>query len=274
MSLIERNYLKAFLEQEGLGALKRLSQNFLVCSKTLKSILKSARLDQSVGVLEIGPGPGVLTESILAEGVPVTAIELDRGFSKSLRQRFGEKLHLVEGDALKVDFRALQQEAPFDRVVANLPYAITGPLLGKCLEVPGLFRQITVMVQWENAQRMIACPGEENFSLLSLLITAYGTAEIVTRVPASAFYPAPRVDSAVVTIHLREEIDSKTAPALSLARKAFQQRRKMIRSSLSSLSLCSLSLDEVFQQVGLTGEERPETLQWSQWLALVEALEV
>jgi 16S rRNA (adenine1518-N6/adenine1519-N6)-dimethyltransferase len=267
MSMSDPRYLKTFLEEAGLKAKKSLSQNFLVDRKVLAAIVKASGVAPGGEVLEIGPGPGALTESLLAQGIRVTAVELDRGFAAALRQRVEPRLTVIEGDALQVPLESLAERARV--VVGNLPYAITTPLLGRFLPRFDLFDRVVVMVQKEVAERMCAPPGNKTFGLLSLFIQLHARPTWICSVSAKAFRPVPKVDSAVVSMQLMRPVE-ETQKALSLARVAFQQRRKMIRSTLSQI-LPQEWLQDAFFEAGIAPEARPETLGPQQWCSLARA---
>lgn len=264
MSMSDPRHLKSFLEEAGLKAKKSLSQNFLVDRKVLSSIVKATGVAAGGEVLEIGPGPGALTETLLAHDIRITAVELDRGFAAALRQREEPRLTVVEGDALEVPLEPLAARARV--VVGNLPYAITTPLLGRFLPRFDLFDRIVVMVQKEVAERMCAVPGNKTFGLLSLFVQLHAVPEWVCSVSAKAFRPVPKVDSAVVAMQLMRPA-AEAQRALSLARTAFQQRRKMIRSTLSRVLPQEL-LYEALSDAGISPEARPETLGPNQWCRL------
>jgi 16S rRNA (adenine1518-N6/adenine1519-N6)-dimethyltransferase len=269
MGMSDPAALKAFLDERGLKAKKSFSQNFLVDRKALEKIVLATGLRAGERVLEIGPGPGALTEAFLAHEIAVTAIELDQGFARALQDRGDPRLEIIEGDALVVDLRGILEREKIDVVAGNLPYAITTPLLGRLLTQYPIIKRVVVMVQKEVADRMCAEPGGKTFGLLSLFTQLHARPKIVCRVPARSFRPAPKVDSAVVSLDLIEPA-AEAEGVMQLARVAFQQRRKMVRGTLSSL-LSPAAMQRGFEISGVKPEARPEQIGVQQWCQLARA---
>ncbi len=248
--------------------------------------MAAADLTAQDTVLEVGPGPGVLTELLLQSAGRVVAVELDDRLIPFLRARFAAypNLSLVHGDMLKLDVSTLMTEqagkgptavSPTYKVVANLPYYITGAVIPQILgaERPPVLTVVTV--QREVGERMIARPPE--MSLLALGVQFYCEARIVDRIPAGAFYPAPKVDSAVVRMRRRAQ------PAVSgvseeqffrVARAGFGQRRKQLRNSLASgLSAPPPQAEAWLRAAGIDPQRRAETLTIEEWGALALAVQ-
>jgi 16S rRNA (adenine1518-N6/adenine1519-N6)-dimethyltransferase len=270
MSMSDPASLKRFLEETGLRARKSMSQNFLVDRKVLQQIVKATGLQAGQRVLEIGPGPGALTEAFLGAGIGVTAVELDRGFAQALRERRAENLEIIEGDALQVPLEPLLRPSGIRVVAGNLPYAITTPLLGRFLPLNELVDRVVVMVQKEVADRMCAAPGGKTFGMLSVFAQMYATPKQVCIVPSGAFRPAPKVDSAVVALDLHAA-PREGDKALELARIAFQQRRKMVRGTLGA-AVSPDRLIPALEIAGIRPEDRPERISVAQWCSLARAL--
>jgi 16S rRNA (adenine1518-N6/adenine1519-N6)-dimethyltransferase len=289
--------VRRLLRDEGLRARHSLSQNFLADPDVLEAILIEAAASEGDRVLEIGPGLGVLTEALLGSGAAVTAVELDRRLADLLRSRLGPAIEvggrdsrapgaltLIEGDALDQDLPALVP-APY-QVVANLPYHITSPILHRLLGTDRRPSRMVLMVQWEVAERLAAPPGR--MSYLSVFVQFHGTVRIVRRVPASAFEPAPSVDSAVVAVEpfrpASAGVPSGVGPpgprpvadedALwNLVQAGFRERRKMIRNVLArQLRIGSPAIDTALAAVGISGDRRPQTLSVDEWVDLLAAL--
>ncbi len=208
---------------------KKLGQNFLVDKRVAKREVGYACIDEDETVLEIGPGGGILTELLLSKASRVIAIERDEWLYERLFDRFRrfipDRLELVRGDVLKVDF------PPFDKVVSNIPYSISTPLTFKILKLK--FKKGVMMYQWEYARRMVASVGDREYSRLSVGVYYHAHASILERVPASVFRPVPKVDSAIVEIRPREppfKVDEDKF--FWLTNKLFQHRRKMIKNIL------------------------------------------
>ena len=275
------------LRREGLRAHHGRSQNFLADPDVLQSILDLAAVEPGTRVLEIGPGLGILTGGLLDGGARVTAIELDLGLARYLRERYAEQigagaLDLIEGDALDLQLTELLP-SPY-QVVANLPYHITSPILHRLLGRPPLPERLVLMVQAEVAERIAAPAGR--MSYLSVFVQFHAAVEVALRVPASAFEPAPKVESAVVVLTPRP------APPLpadheeglwGLVQAGFRERRKMLRNVLARQLHAGADgatgplvgqarVDAALATAGIAGDRRPQTLGVDDWLRLLEAL--
>jgi 16S rRNA (adenine1518-N6/adenine1519-N6)-dimethyltransferase len=275
------------LRREGLRAQHGRSQNFLADPDVLQGILDLAEVAPGSRVLEIGPGLGILTGGLLDGGAAVTAVELDAGLARYLRERFAEpidagRLQLIEGDALDLDLTGLLP-SPY-RVVANLPYHITSPSLHRLLGRPPSPDRLVLMVQAEVADRIAAPPGR--MSYLSAFVQFHATVRVALRVPPEAFEPAPKVASAVVVLepHARLALDESREPELwGLVQCGFRERRKMLRNVLARQLRAGpdrttgplvgqARVDAALAAVGIAGDRRPQTLSVEDWLRLLEAL--
>lgn len=272
--------VRRILRAEGLRASHSRSQNFLADPDVLQDILDLAAASPGDRVLEIGPGLGILTGGLLDAGAEVTAIELDRGLAAYLRARFeaaigAGQLHLIEDDAL--DQPLLELVPPPFEVVANLPYHVTSPTLHRLLGGRPRPERLVLMLQLEVAERIAATPGA--MSYLSVFVQYHATVRIARRVPASAFEPAPKVESAVVLIEPRPEVPlgvpgSEAEDRLwRLVQAGFRERRKMLRNVLSrQLPFDAATVDAALADTGIAGDRRPQTLAVGEWLALLAAL--
>ena len=293
--------VRRLLRHEGLRASHKLSQNFLADPDVLEEILQQADAGLGDRVLEIGPGLGILTGSLLEAGAAVTAVEVDRRLAGLLRERHGPAialgredpaapgaLTLIEGDALDQDLPGLV--APPFLVVANLPYHITSPILHRLLGTPPRAVRLVLMLQWEVAERLAAPPGR--MSYLSVFVQYQARVRIMRRVPAEAFEPAPSVASAIVVIephrpgpdagvgaHLQAE-DGVPRPVAdeealwTLVQAGFRERRKMIRNVLGrQLAVGQARVDAGLATAGIAGARRPQTLSVADWIALLDAME-
>jgi len=275
------------LRREGLRASHARSQNFLADPDVLQAILDLAEAGSGTRVLEIGPGLGILTGGLLAAGAEVTAIELDRGLATYLRGKFAEeleagRLRLIEGDALDQDL-ATVVTSPF-RVVANLPYHVTSPILHRLLGGHPAPERLVLMLQAEVADRIAAAPGR--MSYLSVFVQYHATVEIALRVPPEAFEPAPKVASAVVRLQPRDRValPAVREPALwGLLHAGFRERRKMLRNVLarqlhagedgaSGPLVGQARIDQALAAAGIAGDRRPQTLSVEDWLRLLDAV--
>ena len=265
---------KAQLAQLGLSPRKALGQNFLIGHRVINTILRAAELNSSDLVLEIGPGLGIVTEQLVTQAGKVIALEMDPELANSLSGRVsdGHKLSVVCGDARQVDVCNLIGEDSY-KLIGNLPYYAANPILRHFLESECRPTRIVVMLQREVAKSMTAQPGQ--MSLLSVGVQTYGKPRIVGYVPPSAFYPQPKVTSAVVSI------DVYRTPALefedrdgffNVVRAGFSAPRKQIRNSLANgLGITFQEALELLGKANIEPSRRAETLDIETWKALYEA---
>lgn len=250
--MINPSQLRDFLDSNDLRPKKSLSQNFLIDKNIVVKILKTANVAPGDLVVEIGPGPGALTEMLLDAGAEVIAIEKDTQFASHL-SRFKD-LTVYEGDVMDFPFDTIPRKG---KVVSNLPYHLTSPILGLVLPRNDLFTSLTLMVQEEVARRIVASPGSKDYSSLSLFVRFFSDPEFAFKVSPRSFYPIPKVTSAVVHLTLKKrELPFETAPFLKCIRRAFSKRRKMLRSTVPELNL------------GTYATKRPEELSIDEWIEL------
>jgi len=270
LDLSELPALRESLAAHGLLAKKSFGQHFLLDLNITRKIARLATVGDGDQVIEVGPGPGGLTRALLETGAQVTAVEKDERFRPLLEElaAVAPALHLVFGDALQVDEAQLTGGAPA-HLVSNLPYNVGTPLLIKWLTGPWTPASLTLMFQKEVADRIVAGPGDEAYGRLAVIVQATCQAQRVMDVPARAFTPPPKVDSAVVRLVPRAD-----RPARDLLRAlervtaaAFGQRRKMLRSSLKVLGGESL-----VAAAGLDPQARAETIDLAGFLRLAEQL--
>lgn len=269
---VTRHILKAF----DLHASKRLGQNFLIHGGTVEAIVETADICPGDRVLEIGPGIGTLTQGLAEAGASVTAVELDKKLPAVLAEMLSgyDRVRIVGGDILKTDIPALMGEEPF-KVVANLPYYITTPILLTLLERRLPITRIVTMVQREVAERMIALPGGRDYGALSVAVQYYTEPRLAIEVSPRCFLPPPAVESAVMDCVVR-----KTPPVavedekhfFRVVRAAFGQRRKTIGNALKSLGLPRDILQGALSKAGIDPLRRGETLSLSEFAALAGAL--
>lgn len=274
--------VRALLRRYGIRPRKRWGQNFLINPGILEKIVAAAEISPADTVVEIGPGIGALTARLTALAGRVVAVEIDRSLVALLKERFSAcpNLFLVEGDALKADFDALVRAAggtlPY-KVVANLPYYVTTPLLTRLLNTNFTVRLLVVMVQKEVALRLVARPGTKEYGSLSVLAQYRSEAELVAVVSRGSFFPAPAVDSAVVKLRLR------SAPPVAVpdeglffrvVRAAFGQRRKTLLNALAGAGLGRgrQEWEAVLKQAGIDPQRRGETLDLAAFAAIARVL--
>lgn len=270
MSLADLPPLRDALAAHGLTAKKSFGQHFLLDLNVTRKIARLAAPAAGSTVIEVGPGPGGLTRALLETGARVVAVEKDRRFLPllaELAEAANGALTVVEGDALDVDEAALAGGPA--AIVSNLPYNVGTPLLIKWLAGPFQPSAMTLMFQKEVAERIAAAPGEDAYGRLAVIAQATAATSLVMEVPARAFTPPPKVDSAVVRLVPRTD---RPGPALLdalqvITAAAFGQRRKMLRSSLKPLGgqiLCA--------KAGVAPDARAETIPVAGFLSLAEAV--
>jgi 16S rRNA (adenine1518-N6/adenine1519-N6)-dimethyltransferase len=276
------------LRRAGIDPKKSLGQNFLVDERYLDRIVDAAELSSEDIVLEVGPGLGTLTARLAANAGHVIAVELDDRLVPLLRAEFAlqENVHIVHGDILKLDVGKLitktvtgDPQSPTVggyKLVANLPYYITSAVLRHVLEATPAPSRAAVMVQAEVADRICAQPGD--MSILSVAVQFYAKPSIAFQVPAGAFYPVPKVDSAVLQLDVRPhtalagaEVD--TERFFALVRAGFSQKRKQLRNSLSAgLHRKKDEIDAALVCADIDPSRRAQTLSIAEWLTLYQAL--
>ncbi len=279
MELTNLDEILPLLERHGFHFSKSLGQNFLIRSWVPERILRESGIDESCGVLEIGPGIGVLTQKLCSAAGKVVCVELDRSLLPVLEETLSDRknVSVVQGDVMKMDLSRLAEEFQGLRlmVCANLPYQITTPVLRKLLE-SGLFERITVMIQKEVAMRICARPGSAEYGAFTLFAGFYAAPSIRFDVPPDCFYPRPKVTSSVITLDKKGPPAELRDPELlfSITRAAFSQRRKTLTNGLSPLFAGKLSkqeLQELITQCGFDERVRGETLSLDDYVVLSNA---
>jgi 16S rRNA (adenine1518-N6/adenine1519-N6)-dimethyltransferase len=259
-------------------AKKSLGQNFLHDLDTIGNILDIAKVSAGDEILEIGPGTGALTGPMLLRGAKVFAVEIDSELSARLSKAFGgeTEFSLFEGDVLNIDLGKILRKSGFSdggyKIVANIPYYITAPIIRRLLSLPMRPDRIVLMVQDEVADRLVAPPG--SMSLLSLMAQRYADVSKELSVPRSAFSPEPKVDSAVVILlpgkMFSQEEDKRF---FALARIGFAARRKTLANNISSgLRIPRTSVEEALSGLGLDIRIRAQELSVSDWDALADRI--
>ena len=261
--------IKDILSRHGFTFSKSLGQNFLINPSVCPKMAEFSGADKGVGVIEIGPGIGVLTNELCKLADKVVAIELDKRLLPVLEETLGEydNLKVVNADVLETDLHKLIEEefSGMEVVVcANLPYYITSPVIMKLLEDKLPISAITVMVQKEAAQRICAEVGSRQSGAVTVSVNYYAKPEMLFSVSAGSFMPAPKVDSAVIRLNVLDEPPVKVNDEknfFSVVKASFSQRRKVISNSLSSgLSLDKSKTAEVLEKSGVPLNARAEKL--------------
>ena len=274
---------------------KQLGQNFLVNPEVLKIIIEAGELTDTDTVIEIGAGLGCLTNAVAACAKRVIAVEVDALLYKALAAQFSTDSHvqLLNADILKLEFDLLLSDSaettpnPFKadgtetvpttfKVIANLPYSITTPILWKLLDHHKQIHSCVLMMQKEVAERIVAEPGGKEYGALTIGVAYYADATLVATLAPENFYPAPKVDSALLKLTMRE--NPKVAVEneeifFKLVRTAFRTRRKMLKNTLVRSRLTSANvLKTAFEELGIAPERRPETLDITEFAALANFL--
>ena len=262
---------KAILNQYPFIFQKKFGQNFLIDPRVLDKIINAAQITKEDCIIEIGPGIGSVTQALLENAGKVISIEIDDQLIPILKEQYGHNEHfkLIHQDVLKVDLKKLIEEESPNRkikVVANLPYYITTPIIMMLLEHNLPIESITVMVQKEVADRMASGPGSKQYGAITVAMNYYCSTSLVANVPQNCFMPRPNVDSAVIKLTLHQEpvVDVESPEQmLNIIKAAFSQRRKTLLNTLASngnLGLDKEAIKNILEESGVGASTRGETL--------------
>ena len=256
---------------------KSLGQNFLVDDSVLSDIVTGAEVNDEDFVIEIGPGVGTLTAQLLMKAKRVTAIELDNDLIPILQQELGgnENFDLIHKDALKVDFNELIGDEKSVKLVANLPYYVTTPIILKLLKDGYNFKSLTIMIQKEVAERINAEPDCKEYGALSVLVQYYCNTSIIRKVPPTCFIPRPKVESIVIKLDKLEEPRVKAKDIkfmFELVRAGFNMRRKTLWNAAKTLKVDKVKLEEAFEKSGIDPKRRAETLTLQEFATLSDCI--
>ena len=261
---MERLNTKELVKKYGFRFTKSLGQNFLVDPTVVRDIIEGSNITKADHVIEIGPGVGTLTRALLEAAGQVTAVEIDSTLIPILKEELKnyDNFRLIEGDVLKTDLKALTQGAPV-KVVANLPYYVTTPILLRLLEEDFPWQSITIMIQKEVAMRLNAGPGTKDYGSLSVLISYYADTELIRLVTPVSFIPQPKVDSLVIRLDRRSQ--RRVAPRdeqlfFQLVRQSFAMRRKTLHNTLKPMGIDPVIMADSFAAAGIDPGRRGETL--------------
>ena len=278
--LYSPGYLKEILENHGFEFTKSLGQNFLIDGNIVRAIVEGSNIDKNDQVVEVGPGVGTLTEELSNKAREVLSIEIDRSLEPVLEDTLSgrDNVEVYFGDILEIDLEKLfNRKYPEGKIklVANLPYYITTPILGRLLEEDLNFESITVMVQKEVADRMVAKPGSKNYSALSVFINFYTEAEIILKVPPTVFMPQPKVESAVVRLNVKEDlprIDKKKF--FTVVKASFAMRRKTLLNCLAKadFGLEKSEIEEALKAIDIDPRIRAERLDVDDFVKITQIL--
>lgn len=275
---------KEILKKYGFVFQKKYGQNFLIDSNILEKIIDAAGIDQDDCVLEIGPGIGTMTQYLCENAREVVAVEIDKKLIPILEQdtlSAYDNITIINDDILKVDINAIVQERNNGKpikVVANLPYYITTPIIMGLFESHVPLRSITIMVQKEVAERMQVGPGTKDYGALSLAVQYYARPEVMMTVSAGCFMPRPSVDSAVIKLTRHENPPvtvSDEKLMFDIIRASFNQRRKTLVNGLGNaagLNLVKEQVSAALERMGLSSTIRGETLTLEEFARLADLL--
>ena len=260
---------------------KRFGQNFLIDENILRKIADASEITKEDLIIEIGPGIGTLTQYLAAQAREVIAVEIDKALIPVLKDTLKEwpNVQIIQEDILKVDLKKLIDErnnGQSVKIVANLPYYITTPIIMKILEEHIPVSRMTFMMQKEVAQRIGASPGTKDYGALSLAVNYYSSVEHVSEVPPSCFIPRPKVSSSVITLSVYEEPPVRAeneALLFRLIRASFNQRRKTFANSVKNgMSYDRERIEEILVQMGLPPNIRGEALTLNQFIEIADHL--
>ena len=275
---------KEIINKYSFAFQKKFGQNFLIDSNILESIVSAADITKDDFVLEIGPGIGTMTQYLCEAARQVVAVEIDKMLIPILKDTLSEydNVEVINQDVLKLDIKALAQEKNNGKpikVVANLPYYITTPIIMGLFESKVPIESITIMAQKEVADRMQTGPGSKDYGALSLAVQYYADAKVQLNVSASCFMPRPNVDSAVIklTAHEKPVVDVDETLMFKVIRASFNQRRKTLVNGLKNSSELDYTKEEIVQAIKAIGKEeniRGEKLTLEEFAALSNSLKV
>ncbi|HKW71306.1 MAG TPA: 16S rRNA (adenine(1518)-N(6)/adenine(1519)-N(6))-dimethyltransferase RsmA [Candidatus Dormibacteraeota bacterium] len=258
--------LDGLLRRHRITLRRRLGQNFLIDSQLRDAIADAAGLDRDDEVLEVGAGVGTLTIALARRARRVVAVELDRDLIPALRETVGDlaSVEIVQGDILRLDLNC-------EFVVGNIPYNLTGELVRKLLDRLPRPRRLSLVVQKEVAERWAATTSA---SLATVAVQVFARPRIVMTIPAGAFTPVPRVDSAMVVLEVRDKpaVDVEPEPFLSFVEAVFQFRRKQLGGTLARIAnLSGVEAARRLNELGVQGTRRPQTLSLPEWETVYRA---
>jgi len=279
MGIYKPSELRLFLNELGIAPKKGMSQNFLIDGNIVRKIVTTAHVGPGDVILEIGPGPGCLTEELLNAGAQVIAVEKDYVLAQALQrlQTEDHRLHVFCEDfllfALEKHLKQILPTGKKAKVIANLPYHLTTPILALLVRHHSIISSLTVMVQEEVGRRMTARPDTSEYSSFTVFLKFYSEPKYDFNVSRQCFYPVPNVDSGIVSLHLKPPVLplEKEEAFFKITRTAFEHRRKMMRASLKSLYAPDAIMTGL-QAIGQDPLARPEALSLEEFIQLYELL--
>lgn len=275
-SLMEELSTRELVKKYRFTFTKSLGQNFLVDSGVVRDIIEGSGITKEDHVIEIGPGVGSLTRALLQAAGHVTAVEIDDKLIPILKEELKghDNFTLIEGDVLKTDLKALAGQGKV-KIVANLPYYVTTPILLRLLEEDFPWQSITIMIQKEVAMRLNADPGTKDYGSLSVLVAYHADTRLIRVVKPASFIPRPKVDSVVIRLDKLEEKRVKPKDEeffLRLVRQSFAMRRKTLNNTLKPLGIDPSVMALAFQEAGIDPSRRGETLTIQEFQSLSDRI--
>lgn len=273
---MDKNQLMELLGRYHLRPDKSLGQHYLVDPTILAAIVEAAAIKPAELVVEVGAGPGILTRALASAGADVLAVEFDRRFSRLLNSEFHNwrNVHILSDDALRLDFATLERDGqPYRKMVANIPYQITNPLVRKILAVDSPLTTAILLIQAEVAERLMAPPGSSRRGILTVMVEARSTITKVIDVPPAAFWPPPKVNSTVIKLErlASDSNEEAIAPAdeqafFWLVKQGFSGKRKTLVNSLSGgLRLAKAAATAIVEEAKIAPVARAEDLTLVEW---------
>lgn len=268
---------KKLLDQHNIDPKKSLGQNFLYDDNILRRIVDTAEVTPQDSVLEIGPGLGALTKHLAQTAKNVIAVELDDRLLPILEDELApyDNVEVIHGDILEQDPAVWFADAANYKVVANVPYYITGAIFRHLLEAPVKPSRVVLTIQKEVAERLVAEPNK--MSLLAVSVQFYGRTQLITNLSAGAFYPRPTIASSVLSVDLTQRLPETAAVQneakfFQIIKTGFSQKRKQLRKNLRALGYNKNQVDAFLAQANIAGQRRAETLSVTEWVHLYKAI--
>ena len=279
--LYSPSYVKELIDKYDFRFSKSLGQNFLIDGNIVRKIVQGANIRKEDYVLEIGPGIGTLTEELALHAKKVVSVELDEKLLELLDETLEsyDNVEIIHGDILKTDVKKIIDEklngGPI-KIVANLPYYVTTPIIGMLLENSFNIDSITVMIQKEVADRMLALHGSKTYGALSVFIRFYSNPQIIVKVPKTVFMPQPKIDSTVIKLDIKKDLpDVDRDQLFKLVKAAFSKRRKTLLNALSSYGFQNLDKDTIkntLEEIQISPEIRAENLSIEEFINISKIL--
>ncbi|CAG7839179.1 16S rRNA methyltransferase [Clostridium novyi B str. ATCC 27606] len=275
---MEKVTTKEIVQKYNFKFTKSLGQNFLTDQTVLDDIVIGSEVCEEDFVIEIGPGVGTLTKELLKKARKVCAVELDSNLIPILQEELKEfdNFQLIHKDALKINFKELIGDEKSVKVVANLPYYVTTPIIARLLKEGYNFKSLTIMIQKEVAERIASEPNCKEYGALSILVQYYCDTRIIRKVPPACFIPQPKVDSIIIRLDRLDEPRVKVQDKelfFKIVRQSFNMRRKTLRNAIKSLGFISSDkIEKVFNDANIDPRRRGETLTLEEFGKLADSV--